>query len=844
MLRKSIGLVLATVLSSGFAWAQTTDTIVSGTVTDQSNAAMGGVPITARNLATGVATTTTSNEVGVYIFPPLQPGRYDFSAEQPGFTRAVTPGVTLEAGTRITLNHVLKTGSTTENVTVQAEATLLTSSTATIAGTVEGRRLQELPITGRDAFNFIALSAGFGSVGSSMNGTRTGSLNVTTDGISTLSNRIDGINTSGIVNSSGVLGTTAFQNAARVDRVQEVHVISSPADVEYGRGMGQVQLVTRSGTNQFHGSLFEEHRNTILNANNWFGNAAGTNRFTGKQIQPRPILLSNQFGGRIGGPIIQNKTFFNFYYEGQQQVAKDNVIANVLTAPARGGIFRFYPGFQNANVTGANPTADISGNPILPRGADPSLQLQSLSLFGLDPNRLVPDQSGVLTQNIQGMPAPNYFLVGDGLNTAGFAWQRRTKTTFNTYEIRVDHNFSQNHRLQISFNHVGFNTELPGGLPTSPVGKAVNGSLLGVIGLNSVLRPNVVNELRIGIYRPQIHVFSGYDKATGGDKSLYKKGGSPYLIVPGTFTPVVPIDSALDGYANVTPNYQFGDTISWLRGRHSLKGGFEARFISYSGWDIANVVPRVSFGNPAVAPSGLTTTNLPGSGANLPLAQALLADLAGSVSNISQTITAPGQNQDFLSGLAHYATIKQPEFSWFFKDDIKLTPRLTINAGVRYELYQVPWESHGIAVAPVGGSKGFFGISGTSWADLFHPGVINGQLVQPQLIGPNGPNPDVSLFRGDHNNFAPGIGFAYSLPWFGKDRTVFRAGYGISYQRTSLYTTQLPVIYAPGIRQNFNNVPTAYTNLNTATVPVTPTNKPMEQIPLNSNPFASRILTR
>src|SRR5215472_4247940 len=117
MSRVWIGLVLVTVLGSGFAWAQTTDTIVSGTVTDQSGAAMGGVPITARNLATGVVTTTTSNEVGVYVFPPLQPGRYDFSAEQPGFTRAVTSGVTLEAETRITLNHVLKIGSTTESVT-------------------------------------------------------------------------------------------------------------------------------------------------------------------------------------------------------------------------------------------------------------------------------------------------------------------------------------------------------------------------------------------------------------------------------------------------------------------------------------------------------------------------------------------------------------------------------------------------------------------------------------------------------------------------------------------------------------------------------------------------------
>src|SRR5262249_43667964 len=112
MLRIWIGLLI-TVLIGGFAWAQTTDTIVSGTVTDQSGAAMGGVPITARNLATGVVTTTTSNEVGVYVFPPLQPGRYDFSAEQPGFSPTVTAGVTLEAGTRISLNHVLKIGSTT-----------------------------------------------------------------------------------------------------------------------------------------------------------------------------------------------------------------------------------------------------------------------------------------------------------------------------------------------------------------------------------------------------------------------------------------------------------------------------------------------------------------------------------------------------------------------------------------------------------------------------------------------------------------------------------------------------------------------------------------------------------
>jgi len=112
--------------------------------------------------------------------------------------------------------------------------------------------------------------------------------------------------------------------------------VTSPFDVEYGRGLGQLQLVTRSGSNAFHGSLFEEHRDTDLNANNWFSNAAGTNPIRGLPIQPRQILVSNQFGGRVGGPIKRNKTFFNFYYEGQRQIAKNNVIATVLT-PSQAG---------------------------------------------------------------------------------------------------------------------------------------------------------------------------------------------------------------------------------------------------------------------------------------------------------------------------------------------------------------------------------------------------------------------------------------------------------------------------------------------------------------------------
>jgi len=116
------------------------------------------------------------------------------------------------------------------------------------------------------------------------------------------------------------------------------------------------------------------------------------------------------------------------------------------------------------------------------------------------------------------MPLPNYFLTGDGLNTAGYSWLQPTNTTFNTFEGRIEHNLSDNERLQVSFNHIGWNTQLPGALPTSPDGKALTASLLGTVILNSVLRPNLLNEVRIGIYRPQIHVYSGYDPSTGGSK--------------------------------------------------------------------------------------------------------------------------------------------------------------------------------------------------------------------------------------------------------------------------------------------------------------------------------------
>jgi hypothetical protein len=221
-----------------------------------------------------------------------------------------------------------------------------------------------------------------------------------------------------------------------VDRIAEFRVVTSPSDAELGRGTGQIILVSRSGGNEFHGSLFEEHRNTALTTNTFFNNQRGT---------PREVLIRNQYGGRIGGPIFKEKTFFHFHYEGARTRQSASRTPLVFTETARQGLFRFFPGAQNANAnsTAVPPTVSLNGTPVRPPTA--TGDLQTVSLFGRDPVRSVFDRSGNIARVLSLMPLPNDFRVGDGLNTAGFNWSIPISTDFTQYDFRIDHNFSQNH---------------------------------------------------------------------------------------------------------------------------------------------------------------------------------------------------------------------------------------------------------------------------------------------------------------------------------------------------------------------------------------------------------------
>ncbi len=797
------------------AFAQTTDAMLSGAVRDPSGAVVPRAALTAQNLATGVLTKTTSSDSGIYWLA-LQPGVYRLTAEHAGFRKLVYNDLPLDVGARLNLNLTLQIGEVTESVEVNAaEATALAAASSSVGFVIGGEELESLPLPDRNVLGLASLAGGV--VANNFNGSRRGALNITLDGIN-------------VQNTSVNAGLGTLGGFKSTDRIAAFRVVTSPADAEYGRGSGQIQMLSRSGANEFHGSLFESHRNTVLNANPWFNNQRGVDPTTGAPISPRDILIRNQFGGRLGGRLIRNKTFFHVLFDGQRERTKNSVPSTTLTEPARRGLFRFFPGVQNGNANAAVPTVDLSGNPLRPAQATGALQ--AVSVFGRDPNRLAADRSGVIGRMMDLMPLPNNFRMGDGLNTAGYTWARGASSDFDQISIRLDHLLSTAHRLGFTYTRQDSslqNNFLPQNFPTTPGGDAERKSRLYTLAITSTLRPNLLNEFRAGALRYQERNYAPWER--GGTALQPQAGNEPYLPVLGA--PLTsPFNIAGDPNGRTAPLYQYGNTLAWLKNRHAFKAGGEVRFTSVNYFSAGATMPRVNLG-----PGGAQFQNIntiPLIGQNLGPAQTLLANLAGSVGNVVQAFNSPGgPNPVFLPGEPNQRTWRQREFSFFFKDDVKVTPNLTLNLGIRYEWYGVPFEANGKAVAPVGGAAGLFGLSGAGFDDLFQPGRLAGALTRQQTVGPRSQNPGLSLYQNDNNNFAPAVGLSWAVPWFGAGKTVARLGYGMGYERNSLSLPNLVSGEQPGLREQRNFTTGSYLDLSGVRLPLAPLGRPLDVAPLN-----------
>ena len=787
------GVLLVTaicLLAPALMFGQTSNASLGGSVNDPSGAVLPGVEVSARNVGTGIVNTTVTNETGTYQFPNLQTGTYAVTAMLPGFRTQQFNNVILGVSQQVRLNFVLEVGNvqTTVEVTEAADTALSTTS-ASIGSVLPDAQVRDLPLGNRNVLELLAGMAGTGATDGINNGyfagNRLSAVNITRDGMVVSAGRYD----------QGTLSVTYMSP----DLIEEVRVTTGTVDAEAGRGSGQVQLVTRSGTNNFRGSAFWNNRNSALAASNWFNNFNGVKG----NFENR-----NQYGFRIGGPIIKNRTFFFFLMDNQRTAIREDYVGTVLTDTARRGIFRFFPGVDNTNAVQNNPTVDRSGNPVSPVGA--TGDLQSINLFSYDRFRPGYDPSGWI-QNVllSRMPSPNDFTVGDGLNTAGIRFTRRIygfdtniqdvvdRNNRDQYNVRLDHQFNASNKVSFVYTRENSkNHSTAQGIQNWPNGfDGANRKFPRVYtaSYTSTIGNNLVNELRGGYrlhdVRAWASIYVGRQENAGDIEPQAKEAlkllptanGIPLAIVPQIFG-----TNPLDGFmcfdcnsnfgstrGSFSPLWSIGDTLSWIHGKHAFKFGFERRVDRSRGFNDNNFTPRVQLGEGnVIAPidsntvQGLTSNNALN-------ARNALYTLAGSIDSIRQAFDLKSPNPPLqFKGYQDGVKLKSrdwraPEISLFFKDEWKATKNLTLNLGFGWDWYGVPYEGNGLAAKVKGGLTGLCG-------------VACGDLTRLEFVGRNSPNPGKQLFNDDWNNFAPAVGFSYSIPSLGRS-TILRGGYGVTY---------------------------------------------------------------
>jgi len=859
MKKKSIAAGLLCLFLGINSYGQTVNATVGGTVADSSGAVIPGVSVKLTNNGTGIMTSIVTNETGAYQFPGVQPGNYKLSAELPGFQTQTFTDVQMGGGQQVTLNFVLKVaqlaGQTVE-VTLAADTVLATSSNS--VGTVLPEfKIRDLPVLTGNVLNLVQNTPGVqrnaGGTFGFMAGGRLGDVNATRDGINVNDGRYENGAWSSVFTSP--------------DMVQEIKVVIAPVDAETSRGSGQVSMVTRSGGNAFNGSVAWSNHNSALDANSWFNNFNGVSRSYDNR---------NLYSARLGGPIVQNKTFFFVLFTGQRDVKRTQATGLTFTDMAKAGIFRFYPGIDNQNSAGNSPVVDASGNPS--RGVPNAVGLFGSCAFNgqpvpncttfNDPLRTAVSSSPFLQEELKRMPSPNNFAGGDGLNTANIRFVRRQsgldltngngdEVNRDQYNARIDHNFNSKHRLSvIGTNEKTWATATQAGLrawPDAYDGLAVKRPVVYTIQLNSTLTRNIFNQLRLGKSGTNNWQWGPADRGdeTGAEARkllAFSNDGSGIPIGTVTFaTGILPF--ATKGQfgrwrEGINPRYSIGDDVSWTMGRHAFKAGFEYRRTESNGFNDPNITPTATLGagsQPTVL-DGTVVTGL--TATNASLARNILYDLTGSISTINEAFAVVSAKDPRIVSTPTVPNNRhwwyQSEESIYFKDDWKFRPGLTFNLGVHWEYYGQPYEHDGLAAQVVGGPDSFLKIqcAGT-------PGVVGSatgctNLATVQFVGKNSTNPKLGTYvnGNDFNNFAPSIGFAWNLPWFGEGKTVLRAGYGVNYSGAlrNFITVDGVLGTVPGINlisggSGRNYAPSTYTSLSTFTLPIplatgTPTTSP------------------
>ena len=756
-------LIALLLVASVCLFGQGTTSRVVGTVTDPTGAIIPGAQVTLTNENTAVSFTTTTTQTGTYVFEAVQVGTYRIDITAAGFKKFISAGNPVIIAQPTTVNAKLEVGSNAESVEVKGAAELVQTDTSGNFGSlIDERVLQDLPIVGtrdRSPLNLVYTQPGVVPTDGNMagggiyvNGARDRSWNYTLDGIDD--------------NESSYGGSNTIPARTNPDALSEVRIMTGNGTAEWGRNSGgQVAMVTRSGSNEFHGTAFFFYRTPRFNANEWANNTdlVGKRQF----MQQIP-------GFSLGGPIRKNKLFFFFNLQVLRTLNTGTFTSTVYTATARKGIYRYVVGGRNQPSGVAGASVDASGNPL------PGLNIGTYDLVANDPQHLGQDPTVMKAVNM--MPLPNTFTVGDGLNTAGFnyvapQYERQHDITFKIDDVLTAH---QTVFARVYLGEQDTNCDQANaGQPVAP-------------GL-----PCLVNTTR----SPRNLAFNWRWSPTGRTTNELVVGEQHYVynfVTPTANSSIpditwysqvtLPGSTAIGNLRTIT-TYQAVDNFSYVRGAHNFKLGANLRLVrhqddrgSVGSWDVTPIVDfSTSVNTVDPATFQLPASNSINQAYDLPILQSMINQQLGRVGDIYQGFVAQG-NGWAPAGTTYTFDARYPEIDFYAQDNWKVSRNFTVDYGLRWEIRLSPSDPNNTIKIP-------------------NQGISIGTAPSTALTWQSG-----SLYKNDLHAFGPSVGFAWDPT--GQGKMSIRANYRLAYDRINTFLLSSKI---------FQNLPgSTYTVANTA----------------------------
>ncbi len=788
--KRNISCAFLLFLVAATAPAQTGTTSLHGVVTDKTGATVAAAKVTLSNVDQGLSRSVETNSAGEFEFVALPPGTYFLAVAASGFRNYEQRNLQLLVNSPSTANVTLEIGTAAQSVEVSAQAQTLNTTDASLGNAFNETQVKQLPLEGRNVPDLLTLQPGVAYTSNradvpssdtrsgAVNGARSDQSNLTLDGVE--------------VNDEGGHAFTAVLPVT-LDSVQEFRVTTSNANADQGgSGGAQVSLITKSGTNDIHGSAYEYNRNTFTSANDYFIKSAELQNCSDPNpnaCNTAPKLIRNIFGASLGGPIKKDRVYLFMNYEGTRRIEATSETNQVPSDSLRDGVV-FYacdagstcPGGSVAGLSGASYVVPVGFNALSPQ-----------QIAGIDPLHIGANAASLAYFN--SLPRPNVTSFGDGFNYQGFNFAAPISDTQNVYISKLDYNITKDAKHHVSVTGALRNDAAPGA-PFFP-GEAPSQTLVNyskgiIVNYSGVIRPTLINNFRYGFVRESFGSIGNSEQ-----QWVFFRGINDPQSAPNAVTRTNSFQR---------PTNSFSDDVSWIHGHHTWQFGGQVSFIrnprqsfnsSFSfGSANAGWFNTTGFAGKSGSPLNPANNIDPTTGAPYPGVDGGFANsydfpltaLMGLVPEVNAQYNFARNGNAIAQGAPLTRRFAINSYEPYIQDTWKIKPTLTITLGLRYSLFSPPWETNGLEVSPTVNLGKWFANRGNEGAN----GIPSNQDV-PVAFNWSGPanGGHGGFYNWDYKNLGPRVAFAWAPnrtsgllgSLFGENKTSIRGGFSMVYDR-------------------------------------------------------------